>query len=85
MLKLPPNINKATVTATGSNYDNVKNDFANDPNYGKLSVEAIVINGELKLGVGISANNNWVMFDNFTLTYYGTDLSELQKLFIASC
>lgn len=75
-----PNINKATVTATGSNYDNVKNDFANDPNYGKLSVEAIVINGELKLGVGISANNNWVMFDNFTLTYYGTDLSELQKL-----
>ena len=35
------------------------------------SVETFVSDGKLKVGINITANNQWVIFDNFTLDYLG--------------
>ncbi len=42
-----------------------------------LTLETVVSNGSLELGTYASSNavHNWVNADNFTLTYYGEDLS----------
>ena len=48
-----------------------------------LTLETVVTNGSLELGTYASSNatHNWVNADNFTLTYYGEDLSIYVKAY----
>lgn len=50
-------------------------EYMNEP------VRAVVTDGTLRIGVKVqdcvSGNNDWAVFDNFSLTYLGFDLSEL--------
>jgi len=71
---------KAMVTAkTNGNFDRVKNDMAADPDYALLTVEAVVTNGSLTIGVADPDNASaWLVFDNFKLYYEGA--SSLEEL-----
>ncbi len=50
-----------------------KNDYQNPV------VTAVVTDGNIRLGVkkAVAVSSDWTIFDNFTLTYYGIDLSAL--------
>lgn len=68
--------NKATdvvsQSCAGSNFDAERDKMAADAEYGKLSVEIDVTDGTLTLGIiEPTSGSTWLVFDNFTLTYYG--------------
>ena len=52
--------------------------MAADRSKGKLTLEAIVTNNELTIGLrDANSSSDWIVFDNFTMTYLGTvELSE---------
>lgn len=58
-----------SLTGTENNMTDASNSFS----AGKYvnSVETFVSDGKLKVGIDITANNQWVIFDNFTLDYLG--------------
>jgi len=67
---------KATVSqsAVGSNFDAERDKMAGNPKYGLLSVDIVVEEGTLTLGIREpSAGSTWLVWDNFTLTYKGVD------------
>ena len=75
---------KAMVTAgTSKNFGGVKDDIAADPNYALLTVEAVVTNGSLTIGVADPNNGtSWLVFDNFKLYYEGeSSLEELNTAY----
>ena len=53
--------------------ENSMTDASNSFSEGKYvnSVETFVRDGNLKVGINITANDQWVIFDNFTLDYLG--------------
>lgn len=52
-----------------------KGDYQNDV------VTAVVADGTIRLGVKktVAVNNDWSIFDNFVLTYYGVDLTAIKE------
>lgn len=61
-------------SCVGSNFDAERDKMLADPEYGKLAVEVEVTGGTLTFGIKEPADGNtWLVFDNFTLTYYGGD------------
>ena len=66
--------------AASGNFAAEKNSMAGDANYGLISVETTVTNGQLTFGIADPENGNaWLVFDNFKLYYLGNeiDLSDL--------
>ena len=75
--------NKAVVSQSckGSDFATQRDKMGNDANYGKLSVDVAVTNGTLTIGVAEpSAGTTWLVFDNFTLTYDGSDISGISEV-----
>ena len=63
---------------TAANMNGASTSF-NDGKYIN-TVETIVSDGKLTLGINVENGNNWVIWDNFNLTYLGgIDLSELEE------
>lgn len=63
---------KAVVSQSckGSTFNAQRDAMAEDPNYGKISVDVVVKDGTLELGIVEPTNGKtWIVFDNFKLTY----------------
>lgn len=74
---------KAVVSQSckGSDFDTQRDKMAKDAEYGKLSVTLNVTDGTLSLGVKEpSDGNTWLVFDNFTLTYNGSDVNGITTI-----
>ena len=74
---------KAVVSQSceGSDFETQRDKMAEDAEYGKLSVTLNVTNGTLSLGVKEpSEGNTWLVFDNFTLTYNGSDVNGITTI-----
>ena len=66
---------QATATAdnTGSSFDAERDRMAANEAYGRISVELEVTDGTLTLGItDPTEGTNWLVWDNFTLTYSGS-------------
>lgn len=65
-------------SAVGSNFDAERDKMAADSSYGKLSVEVKVANNALTIGIEEpSAGNTWLVWDNVTLSYLGTEATAI--------
>ena len=65
-------------SAVGSNFDAERDKMAADCSYGNLSVEVKVANNALTIGIEEpSAGNTWLVWDNVTLSYLGTEATAI--------
>ena len=70
-----------TQSCAGSNFDTERNKMAASTTYGLLSVEVEVTNGKLSFGIKEpSSNTTWLVWDNFTLTYSGSEPTGIKTL-----
>lgn len=69
-------------SCAGSDFDTQRNRMNSNSNYGLLSVEALVgEDGVLTFGIAEPTNDTtWLVFDNFTLTYYGQEATGINTL-----
>ena len=74
---------KAVVEASsiGSNFDAERDKMAANTNYGLLKVDIQVTGGNLKIGINDpSDGTNWIVWDNFTLTYHGNTTVGIEEI-----
>ena len=58
--------------APQNNFANTAKKMSEDASYGLIETYIIVSDGNLRIGYYESNGSTWPVFDNFTLTYYGT-------------
>ena len=70
-----------TVSCAGSNFDAERDKMAANASYGLLSVEVRVTDGTLSFGIKEpTSGTTWLVWDNFTLTYTGSNPSDVVSL-----
>lgn len=63
-------------SCVGSNFDAERDRMLANAEYGRLSVAVDVTDGTMTLGIKEpTAGTTWLVFDNFTLTYHGADVT----------
>ena len=69
--------------ASHDNFETMAQAFHDDATYARIETYAVVTDGNLTIGHYESNASTWPVFDNYTLTYYGTS-SEAYALALAS-
>ncbi len=68
-------------SSVGSNFDAQRDMMAKDAQYGLLSVDVNVTEGQLEMGIiEPSAGTTWIVWDNFTLTYKGVPSTGIEDV-----
>lgn len=69
-------------SCAGSTFALERDKMAADSNYARVSVELAVTGGTLTMGIADpSAGTNWLVFDDFTLIYHGTNTTGIETLY----
>lgn len=66
-------------TTDGMSLNSFGERFQSNRELNRVTVPVTVINGTLKVGLRTEALNNWVIFDDFRLIYFGENLNEYSK------
>jgi hypothetical protein len=69
-------------SCAGSTFALERDKMAADSNYARVSVELAVTGGTLTVGIADpGAGTNWLVFDDFTLIYHGTNATGIETLY----